>query len=403
MNRRGMVYTFSLGVVVLLTIASASLLMRGVTESNQSERQRNYTSAFHLADAGVDQAAFNLRTPTDLTDDVTDSNTLAVPLSTGRFTIDSPQQLGTFRWGVATHGTSAQEPNLPRHIEAVFQLTPESVFQFALFGANGLNVSGSAITDSYDSRLGAYDPNPNNHDHHGDVGTNVTTPGGVTVGGSIFIDGQVAVGPGVNDPVSSVVTGYDPAFITGGTSPPSNTQDVVAQSSTFPMPDVDPPVGLSCSDYTITGGTQLVLDPAGGPLGNGTYCYHDLTVQGNADLLASGPVTVYLTGDLIARGDSSVGVSSDPRLMTILMTPSAAATLEQGTITGSTKFYGALYGPKATITISGNADVYGSIVAKQVNVTGSASIHYDEAMTDLTNISNLYRTSLVAWRERTDL
>jgi len=40
-----------------------------------------------------------------------------------------------------------------------------------------------------------------------------------------------------------------------------------------------------------------------------------------------------------------------------------------------------------------------SIVAKTVNVTGSASIHYDEALTDITDISNLSKATLVAWRE----
>ena len=404
MNQRGSLYILSLGVVVLLTVASASLLVRGISETNGSERVRNQAIAFQLADAGVDQAALNLRTPLDSADDVTQKVLLG-----GQFTIDPPANApsGSATWQVTTHGASTADSANPRHIEATFQLVPESVFQFALFGDQQVNLGGNAISDSYDSRNGPYDSSTN-HGHEGDVGTNAKTAGGIPVGASIFIDGQVAVGPNVADP-ASVVTGCTPTpscfapFITGGTDPPSNTQDIVSQDASFPLPDVSPPAGLSCSDYTITGGTQLTLSPTGGPLGNGTYCYRNLTVQGNAQLTATGSVKVYLTGELIARGNSTIGVPSDPRAMTILMTPSSEATLEEGTLTGSTEFYGALYGPKASLTISGNAEIYGSIIAKKIDVTGSAAIHYDQAMTDLTDVSNLYRTSLVSWRERTDL
>ena len=76
-------------------------------------------------------------------------------------------------------------------------------------------------------------------------------------------------------------------------------------------------------------------------------------------------------------------------------------------MTGSTKFYGALYGPNSTINIQGNAEVYGSIVARTVNVTGSAIVHYDEALADCNGptppqscgVNNLYKATTVSWRE----
>ena len=402
MKRRsqGFIYLLSLGVVILLTMASASLLIRGVAESSVSERFRNQAAAFQNAEAGVDQAALNLRTPTDANDDITNGT-----FPTGTFSIDvPPTSLGGQTWKVVTHGASAKYPTQPRNIEAVFGLTPKSVSQAGLFADQHLSISGSAISKSYDSRNGPYSDAVNTH--NGDVGTNSTTSGGVTVGGSIFIDGQVLVGPGISNPLS-VVTGYNPSFITGGTSPPSDTQDVVSQPVAFPMSAVTMPGGLTCSDYTIAGGNTLTLTSTGGPLGNGTYCYHDLTVQGNASLTANGRVKVYLTGDLIARGNSSVGVPSDPTAMVFFGSSTGSATLEEGTITGSTKFYGALYAPGATINISGSADVFGSIVARTINVTGSAAIYYDEALADCTGsmppptcgINQFYTTTIISWRE----
>ncbi len=383
LNRRGFIYLVSLLFTLFLTIASASMLLRAMSETSLSERSRSQAEALHLADAAVDQAAINLRTPTDTTDDVT-----ALTLPTGSFQIDAPPtSIAALTWKVTTHGVSAKDPSHPANIEAVFVLTPQSVFQFAMFGSQQVNVSGSTTTDSFNSANGPYNNTPGpgyNAGHHGDVGTNGTTPGGVTVSGSIFVDGQVAVGPNVADP-TSVVTGYNPSFITGNPK-------VASQSSPFPLPAVTVPSGLTCSDYTVGGNSTITLAP-------GTYCYSSLTLQGGGTLTASGPVTIYLTGALVAKGNSSVGVVSDPTKMMFLMASGGAATLEQGTITGSTNFYGGLYGPDATINITGNAAVYGSIVANRVNLTGSAEIHYDQALTNNTQVSNLYKTSLKYWRK----
>ena len=391
MNQRGFIYIIALSVVAFLTFAGASLLIGSATESNMSEYSRNQTVALHIADAGIDQAEMNLRTPTDLTDDITSGT-----LPTGSFTVDAPPQtLGSDKWQVTAHGVSVRDPSHTRNIEAVFQLTAQSIFQFALFGSQNINVSGSGNTDSYDSRLGAYNaclsgcggPNPvYNTGSDGDIGTNSTAPGGVALNGSIFIDGQVAVGSNVADPYS-VVTGYNPSFISGNPK-------VASQSTTFSMPDVIVPAGLTCNNYTVSGNTTVTLAP-------GTYCYHDLTIQGGGTLTTTGAdqVTIYITGELIARGDSSVGYLNDPRKMAVLMSGGSAATLEEGTLTGSTEFYGALYGPKAQIEIKGNAKVFGSIIAKEIDLSGSAEIHYDQAMTDLSQISNVYQTNLISWRE----
>lgn len=392
MKRRGAVVVLSVGLVVFLSTVGAAFLMRGLHENRLGDRSAARQEAFYLAEAAIDRASLNLRTPTDLTDDL-----MAMALPTGTFQIDSPMQsLGSNRWMATARGTSGQEQ---RRIEAIFQLTPQSIFQFALFGQQEVSVTGSAATDSYVSTNGAYDPN--NHGHNGDVGTNATSAGGITVGGSIFVDGQLVVGPNVSNP-ESVVTGYNPAFVTGDPK-------VASQMQTFPMP----PVVLNqadftallnngdgdCLDYTVTGNTTQTLSATGGLNNQGVYCYRNLTIQGNGTLTADGSVTVYVTGTLTAQGNSGVGVSSDPTKMTFLMTANSQATLEEGTITGSNKFYGALYGPSATINIQGNADVYGSIIAKTVNVTGSASIHYDEALTQNTTVTNLHQVGMVSWRE----
>ena len=396
MRRSGFILLTSLIVIVFLTLAGTSLFVGGVSQSHTGLRTYSRSNALQLAEAGVNQAALNLQTATT-TDDL---GLAPVTLSAGSFTLDPAQSVGNGLTKVISTGTSQLEQ---RRIEAVFQLTPQSIFRFALFGDQGVTISGNALTDSYDSSKGPYNDTVGspgyNADHHGDVGTNRTTVGGVTVSGSLFVDGQVAVGPGVSNP-TSVVSGYNPIFITGGTSPPSDNQDVISQSTAFVMPSTSVPQGLTCKSLTVSGNSTVTLPTGGGTACVGTNCcFTTLKVSGGGKLTATGPVTVYLTNQLTASGNSVVGVANDPTKMTFLMTSISGATLEEGSITGSTKFYGALYGSMATIDITGNAEVYGSVIAQSVSVSGSAEVHRDTALGNNTTLSNLYKTKVVSWRE----
>ncbi|MBI2094346.1 MAG: pilus assembly PilX N-terminal domain-containing protein [Candidatus Omnitrophica bacterium] len=389
-NHRGSVAICALGVVTVLMTLGASALIQSLNEARLSSRSLARRQALYLAEAGVDQALINLRTPADAADDI-GSGTLAL----GTFQVDLPPvSISPSQWRVTVHGIANADSVHPQHLEVMISVQPQSVFQFGLFADENLDISGSAYANSFDSRVGPYDEDPSsptyNAGHEGDVGTNGTSFGDVALGSSVAIDGQVVVGPGVPDP-AAIVVGEESATITG--VPP-----LASQSQSFLLPPVTLPEGLTCLDQTISGGTTQTLTPTGGPLGNGTYCYDDLTIQGNATLTATGFVTVYLTGVLTAQGNSLVGVPDDPTQMLFLLVSAAEASLEQ-TISGSNVFYGAIYGPEATINITGNAAIFGSVVAEDVNVTGSAEIHYDEALANMTQLVSLYKTSVVSWRE----
>ena len=369
-------------MVVVLTSMGASLLVRSFNEDLVEQRSATLQQAFYMAEAGLDRASLNLRTPTDPLDDL-----FTQTLSTGQFQLDPAQSLGPLTWSVVSHGFSGAEE---RRVEVIYSLTPQSVFQYAVFGGQALNVSGSAQTDSYDSRLGPYNEDPANGPinaaHAGDVGTNAVTTGAVTLGGSYFIDGQVVVGPNVSDP-AAIVSGESSSFITGDPM-------LASAPATFPMPPVSVPVGMSCPNLSLESHDVVTLNA------NGVYCYHNLTLKGGSLFTSDGPVTVYITGVLNAKGNSATaGSPSDPRNMLFLMSPASSAVVEDADLTGTTKFYGAIYGPNADITIHGNAEIFGAIIANTVNVTGSAIVHYDEALTQLTTISNTYGRRVTSWRE----
>ena len=138
----------------------------------------------------------------------TTTNIASTALSRGTYWAEVTQ-IESLRYQVVAHGLSAGEL---RDIEATVALTPQSVFQYALFGNQQVNVSGNATTDSYDSRLGSYASQIPTHD--GDVGTNSTSAGGVSVGGRggrAGHDGQHRCGHGRGSEVPRVRRGREAA------------------------------------------------------------------------------------------------------------------------------------------------------------------------------------------------
>jgi hypothetical protein len=51
-------------------------------------------------------------------------------------------------------------------------------------------------------------------------------------------------------------------------------------------------------------------------------------------------------------------------------------------LTGQADFYGQIYAPLSAITQSGGADIYGSMIGKTLNFSGSwqGGVHFDEAL-----------------------
>ena len=265
-----------------------------------------------------------------------------------------------------------------------------------LFGAS-VDLSNGSRVDSYDSRKGGYRVvNPN-----ATLVTNSESPGSIYLKGGSKVEGSIAVGPkGVLDADTNSDGTKNSDKKAGKTSGSSATIWIdngasFLSSSLQDSPKVLPPVELpskvGTSDVTIdwkvtqlppgnygqvtvSNGASLVLQP-------GVYVIRKLEFSGGARVsLASNdqPVKIYI-GE---RFDLSNGVSvSSPTLSPQLLQLNLAdgANYLQ---TGGTNFTGIVYGPGATIKMENSADVYGSVVGSSVTLTGSGSIHYDEALVD---------------------
>ncbi len=167
----------------------------------------------------------------------------------------------------------------------------------------------------------------------------------------------------------------------------------------IPMAPVIVPTGIPCPDLTI--GANDVTPPhtsTGGPLGNGTYCYHNVNMEGGSQFVVSGPVNIYITGTMQAVGGTVVGKPDDPTATIFYIASGGIATIE-GTVAGESQFYGAIYAPDATIAIGGDAKIFGAVLAEDIYVAGNAQIHYDEAFSDLDRGPQDAKPVLQSWRE----
>lgn len=373
-KERGFVLIFSFGLMVFLTILGFASLSRTVHEEQMGRWSAGLNRAVALAEASIDASIKKLRVG-----DFTDLPTLS--MAEGTYWAQISPTGGPLHFLITGHGLYESAPS---NLEAVTQLVQTSVFQFALFGSQQVVVSGDVMTDSYDSRSASYDPS--NAGSDGDIGTNSIGAGGIDIQGNLLINGQLAVGPDVADP-NSVVT------ISGGSATITANPPVVSLSAAMPMPDVIVPAGMTCNNLTVNGGAPKTLSSA-----VGTYCFHNLKLNGGAILTADGPVTVYITGQFSAGGNTTVGISSAPSQFVMLLASSQTVTIESS-LTGTTQFYGGLYAPTATIKIDGNAQVFGSVVSKTVDAPGNVQIHYDEALSDLAGPTGFYKVRLLSWRE----
>ncbi len=374
MGRRGSMLLISLVVIIFLSLAETSLFVNGVTQSSLSARTYHRSNALHLAEAGLNQAALNLRTGAT-TDDVT-----TAALVTGSFQLEAPpQSMGNYLYRVRSTGTSELEQ---RQLEGVFRTDRQSVFQFALFGYQWIDIGGSAVTDSYDSCKGTYSSQvPGSK---GDTGTNGTTAGSVDFDGtSLLINGTVAVGPNVSNP-DSIITNYDASLVTGNPKVASQPVGLLKPSVTIPPCQTALP--------PLIGGTRTFL--------TGTdYCPSNtkpITIKGTEVWTANGSISLYFTGELTITGNAVVGVVDQPTMMKWYLTTSTKAPV----INGDAKFYGAMYAPNVVAKVNGNAEVFGSVVADQVVLSGAGpKIHYDQCLSGGTGPTGSYKVRLRSWRE----
>lgn len=122
----------------------------------------------------------------------------------------------------------------------------------------------------------------------------------------------------------------------------------------------------------------------------------ELNVETGAKLEIYAPGDIRIAGNGIMNGGSTTATANQPANVQIWGTKtSGVQTID---IKGNGVLSAVVYAPQGSVTINGNGDVMGSVVANDITLVGNAAFHYDEALANFGGI-NPFRVSV--WRELT--
>jgi Flp pilus assembly protein TadG len=231
---------------------------------------------------------------------------------------------------------------------------------FGLIGLEYINMSGNAST-GYWSKTGTV------VNKHGSIASN----GDITLGGSTMVYGDALPGVG-----KTVING--PGHVTGSMTP-------LATPLAFPNGDASP-YGPSNNDnsyvstYMPGNSPNLKISKNESPpaFPGGHYFVQDLELQAGGTLTFSGETTIYAYGNVDLHGHA-VTYGNVPGNLKIVMVPHPVTGAAPGTITvwSTTALYANIYAPQSPITLGGTGDLYGAVLGKSVDMTGTSAIHYD--------------------------
>ena len=376
-DKRGIVLISTYLALSVIGTFSLVVFTKNLSLYHASERTINRITAFHLAESGVDQAIVQLKNNLSYTGQ--GYTTLGRGGYDIQITTPDPVANPNLRL-ITTNGYTPN--NLPssyayerRQVVAHVNFLP-SVSTFAIFSDTNIQINGNAEarTDSYDSRKGSYasqTPGTN-----GNVGTNAIGVGSISLSGNVNIGGSVVVGPG-GDP-ATVITETANVVIQGSTG--------AAPTTTILNPVVVPSNLTNLGALTAKGNDTVTL-------AGGTYWFTSVSITGKGKVNFTGPATVYVTGDVSIAGNGIETAQNLPPNLSINV-----AGTHNVSISGNGNFYGKLYVPDSPLSLSGNGQIFGALTGDSLNQSGTAQIHYDEALGS-PNSGSALRSTLRAWVE----
>lgn len=142
---------------------------------------------------------------------------------------------------------------------------------------------------------------------------------------------------------------------------------------------------------TILGDVTLVLTSGSGASA--------ISVTGNAEILIAenSSLTVYVEGDVRIGGRGLANPNVRP-LSCLLFGTNASAAGQTIHLAGNGSLTAAVYAPNAAVTINGNGNIMGGVVAQSITLTGNAAFHFDESLKDFTDGMPF---GVMSWRELT--
>jgi len=432
---RGAVLLVALIVMAVLALGLASYLNLNLNSARMAQRNFQGTAAFNLAETGAEEALWSINRANAGQADAWADWTMLNPGARRRFTgfdlgnatgsvkvyVDNHQPTGSARPHIVAFATveSDNGTRVSKMIEV--WLRRRSRFSAGLLAKESITFAGNnASVDSWNSDPDN-DPSTPAREYPGDGRSDGGTVASVSIAntavlvnnadifGYVFTGGsQPEVGKngsitgkntpaGVKIDTSRISTDFSATFPNVPLPLDGEPLDSITSTATLGTPGTTtkwrcPSISLSGKQtLTIHGDVILVLTA-----GSGNKAI-EVTGQASILITENASLTVYTDGDVLIAGNGIGNANARTASFQLYGTNTSVAGHAMQ-IAGNGALKAAVYAPNADVKINGNGDVMGSIVARNITLTGNAAFHYDEA---LSNLDTGTPFGIDRWRELT--
>ncbi len=383
-GEKGIALVITLLVMTLLLIMGSAFLSISSTETLISINERNRLQAFHVAEAGSERAIAELNVNGAYAG-TEGEQALGFGTYTTTLTDLLPLPGVVDRKQVVSIGYVPNSAVLNRAMTQVQVVAQRgSPFQIGLLGLSLVELEDRVVVDSYDSALGEYDPMAAGSEGHIQSNGDIILLTNNIVNGNALAGGTVTLGSG------STITG----MATEGVPSATVVTDISYPAYNSDTAGISPPGAYDTSTYdlTVNPGQTVTLDP-------GTYSFNRITLRTGGKLAMTGPVVIYMADQFYAQNGAVINTSKIPANLMIIssMSGSDAISTEEP---GSGEFYGGIYALNGEVEFNdGGWNIYGAIVADEIDIEDDARFHYDVALARSSLPAGKFRPSAGTWRE----
>jgi hypothetical protein len=414
-HQDGSVLATTLVFAALVGIVVGALLMISRQQSYLTARSQSWCSEIPIAEAGIEEAMAHINSrPTNFATHgwVKSGGVYFQQRSIGN---EGGYYYVTISTGMPPTLVSIGYARIPLQTNftrrKVMALTKRLPPGWGIVGKDSVTLNGTPYVDSYDSSnpsystLGKWDVTKR-RDRAG-VGTlgtahpAINTKGGSSPPAKVY--GSAATGLG-GTVVGTIGDGGWIAAGSSGVQPGHATDDfnmaipnasLPSPWSPLPMPSPNLITGittLTAGDYQYTG--PLTVSSANVVISGRVrfYVTGNFKISGTPfiSMLPGATLELYMGGSCDMSGKCVVNSSFIPSNCTIYGLPTCTSMKYSGTA----EAYCKVYAPQADVTITGDFDFSGSVLGKTITLSGTANIHYDEAVN-----SSGAEYQIISWEE----
>jgi len=311
------------------------------------------------------------------------------------------------------------QPMATRRIEVVVVPTAQSMWVRGLLAQHQIQMSGGGWIDSFDSSSGFKSTNGlydvTKRQSHGDIATNDSVSADLKTFSDLrntYVYGSIQYsGPAIKN-ITNVQGTVSTPFATDIPIPAdpswaSGTYTTVAAGNPGtlnPGTKSHPALYKMTGNFTVPGGNVLNI-PAINPGTDNNYV--TLWVKGSFTISGSGyvnqganvHVTYYLDGDVTVSGSAFLQAGTAYASNNQMIAVGTGNTTPTLTVSGSGNYIGTIWAPIYGITVSGTANLSGAFIGNNINISGGASVHYDEALKNLIEGNSTGNFAFASWFE----